>query len=422
MARGTTLVALTGVAILVACAAADAAFAQARPRRPVPPSAEPAAPAQPQAPPALPAGTPPPPQPDKGPGGAEYPIATADVVKEAYGLGGQQVFVFRPGRGFEGPRPVVVFGHAFNAFNPKIYGAWIDHLARRGSIVMFPRYQNDERATKGDKGEVIPNAAAGVKLAFEKLGAAADLTRVAYVGHAAGGNIVANLAAMPDLPKARLLFAVAPGNSWGNRYQAIPLTTLDKLPEDMLLISMTGDTDTVAKDTDARKMIRDSQQILPARKMLVKAPTDTHGSPPLFATHYSPMGRNDAYELESIPVIAVPEPPPQPAPAARSGRARPAAAGPRTPPPARIPQPEEFGGAPVDALDFFAYWKTLDIAMPVAFAGEDTTPIKRHPELSLMGQWSDGWPVRRLSFESAREPAPPKPEAAPEPAPTRPRR
>ena len=74
----------------------------------------------------------PPKQPDKGPGGAEYPIQTADVVREAVGAGAKQAFIFRPSRGFAGPRPVIVFGHAFNAFNPRLYGAWIDHLARQG--------------------------------------------------------------------------------------------------------------------------------------------------------------------------------------------------------------------------------------------------------------------------------------------------
>ncbi|MET0606866.1 MAG: hypothetical protein ABWZ80_10440 [Beijerinckiaceae bacterium] len=348
--------------------------------------------------------TTPPKQPDKGPGGAEYPISSADVAKEAYGTGAQQVFVFRPTKGFEGPRPVVVFGHAINAFNPKIYGGWIDHLVRRGAIVIFPRYQLDSRTPRN---ELIGHAAAGVRLAVTKLGDAADAEKVAYVGHGAGGNIVVNLAANPDMPKPRLVFAVMPGNSWGNRWQAIKLDELGKLPADIVLITLTGETDTVAKDADARKIIRASASVPAARKMLLRLPTDSHGTPSMFATHYTPMGRHDAYDMPNIPVVDEALPPVQ---LDARGRPRPQ---PR-PPVVPAPQPEEFGGAPVDSADWFGLWKPLDIAMPIAFTGEDTTPIKRHPMLTTMGLWSDGWPVKRLSYESAREPqTPPTADAQP---------
>ncbi|MBN9061602.1 MAG: alpha/beta hydrolase [Rhizobiales bacterium] len=341
--------------------------------------------------------TTPPAQPKDGPAGADYPIQTGDVTKEAYGAGARQVFVFRPTRGFDGPRPAVVFGHAVNAFNPLLYGAWIDHLARHGTIVVFPRYQLDARQPRN---ELIGHAAAGVKLAMEKLGDAVDPEKVAYVGHAAGGNIVVNLAADPSLWKPKLVLAVMPGNSWGNRYQAIKLDVLDQLPPEIVLITMIGDTDTVARDTDARKIIRQSGAVPAARKMLIRLPTDSHGSPSLFATHLSPLAQNESYEMDKIPVVDADAPPPVQLDA--KGRPRRAAPAKTTVVPS--PQPDQFAGAQVDALDWYGLWKTLDIAMPIAFAGEDATPIKRHPGFTSMGLWSDGWPVKRLSYESAREP------------------
>ena len=42
-------------------------------------------------------------------------------------------------------RPVVVFLHAWGAPNPQAYGSWIDHLARTGSLVIFPRFQDLNR-------------------------------------------------------------------------------------------------------------------------------------------------------------------------------------------------------------------------------------------------------------------------------------
>lgn len=343
--------------------------------------------------------TTPPAQPAKGPGGSDYPIQTADVKKEAYGTGPTQVFIFKPSKGFSGPRPVVVFGHAVNAFNPLLYGAWIDHLCRHGNIVVFPRYQLDSRQPRN---ELIGHAAAGVKLAMQKLGEEADAGKVAYVGHAAGGNIVANLAVNPDLWKPKLLLAIMPGNSWGNRYQAITLNELAKLPSNIVLITMIGETDTVAKDTDARKIIRQSEGVPASHKMLIRIPTDSHGSPSLFATHFSALGANPDYEMDKIPVVDASSPPP----VLLDSKGRPRKVQPAKPVVVPSPQPELFGGATVDSTDWYALWKTLDIAMPVAFAGEDATPVKRHPDLTGMGQWSDGWPVKRLSFESAREPQP----------------
>ena len=39
--------------------------------------------------------------------------------------------------------PVVVFNHGWFAVNPGVYGAWIEHMVRKGRIVIAPRYQRD---------------------------------------------------------------------------------------------------------------------------------------------------------------------------------------------------------------------------------------------------------------------------------------
>lgn len=350
--------------------------------------------------------TTPPKQSESGPGGADYAIATADVSKEAVGEGAQQVFIFAPGKD-AAPRPVVVLLHAYGAYNPKIYGAWIDHLARKGSIVVFPRYQLDARTPRA---ETPAAAAAGVKLAFERLGARADQTRVAYVGHASGGLIAVNLASgTVGAPRGRLVFSLMPGVSKGSQRYATPLIDLAKMPDDVMLLTLSGESDNIVRDTDARRLIRETVTIPPARKMLFKMPTDTHGTPSLFATHVAPMAAHDAYDMESIPVSAAPA---SQTPAAPARGRRPQAA---TSTGAKAPQPEQFGNVTVDAIDY-GFWKILDVAMPIAFSGQDTTPVKNFTNLTAMGLWSDGWPVKRIAFESAREA---KPEDA-KPAPQKP--
>jgi hypothetical protein len=154
--------------------------------------------------------------------------------------------------------------------------------------------------------------------------------------------------------------------------------------------------------------------------MLVKMFSDDHGRPVLLANHNAAAALNEAYDVVNIPsgdpVVAVP-PPQLPA---RGQRARVAAVAP--PPPAtpvRNENEPDFGGAAVNVLDHSGFWKILDLALDAAFAGQDTTPIKNFPGLADMGRWTDGWPVRRLTFESAREtpaeaaPATPARPAAP---------
>src|SRR5688500_14431349 len=81
----------------------------------------------------------PPTQPASGPGGKQY--AHIAVTKNRYGKGGEEYWIFEP----DAPKPataaVVVFLHGWGGMNPLYYGAWIDHLVKRGNIVVYPRYQ-----------------------------------------------------------------------------------------------------------------------------------------------------------------------------------------------------------------------------------------------------------------------------------------
>ncbi len=91
----------------------------------------------------------PPAQPKEGPGGQAY--AAASVVKRAPrpGRRGHARLLRqrgRPGRG----RPVAVLLHAWGAVNPQAYGSWIEHLARSGYLVLFPRFQEVGRTRPVD--------------------------------------------------------------------------------------------------------------------------------------------------------------------------------------------------------------------------------------------------------------------------------
>src|ERR1700683_5030439 len=113
--------------------------------------------------------------------------------------------------------PLVIFNHGWSAMEPKPYGAWIDHIVKRGTIVVYPVYQDSLRTPPGD---FTPNAAAGIRAAIAKLQSEPghvkpDLGKIAFVGHSMGGVISANLAAQWQqliVPRPLAVMSVQPGN------------------------------------------------------------------------------------------------------------------------------------------------------------------------------------------------------------------
>src|ERR687890_2239173 len=106
----------------------------------------------------------PPAQPKSGPGGADY-VAT-EVTRRAVGTATSATFVFHPAGTAAEPRPVVGFLHAWGAVNPQIYGGLIDHLVRKGYLVLWPRFQELGKTRPAD---ATANAVSLVKEAFAAL-------------------------------------------------------------------------------------------------------------------------------------------------------------------------------------------------------------------------------------------------------------
>src|SRR4030095_1182318 len=81
----------------------------------------------------------PPPQPKCGPGGKHQPHAS--VIKNKYGKGSKEYWIYEPDSPKPASAPFIVFLHGWGGTNPLYYGAWLDHLVKRGNIVVYPRYQ-----------------------------------------------------------------------------------------------------------------------------------------------------------------------------------------------------------------------------------------------------------------------------------------
>ncbi|GJD49399.1 hypothetical protein OPKNFCMD_2129 [Methylobacterium crusticola] len=361
----------------------------------------------------------PPAQPKEGPGGQSY--VAASVVKRALGRAGATTFAFYgSGAAPAAGRPVVVFLHAWGATNPQVYGAWIEHLAREGYLVLFPRFQEVNRTRPADASGI---AAGLVKDALAELGSDADakpdLGRLALIGHLAGVPLAANLAAHAQetgLPVPRLIFGVMPGGiARDDKSRGIALHDLGRLGPTTLVVTVIGDRDARAADLAARRLMREASAVPPERKLMVRALSDDHGFPALSATLASPAGSNGAYDAGAIK--GPPEPPrdPRQKPPPFKWSADMSLTGEQTTLVAQI------NAAGTDSLDYLAYWKSFDMAANAAFAGQDAASLKANPRFTDMERWSDGWPVRRLAAETPRPPSEKPattattPQAAPKP-------
>jgi len=343
------------------------------------------------------AGQPEPPKfPLSGPGGAEYKYASFDF--EVFGEGAKKYYIFKPmGKAVE-KHPVVVFFHGWGATNPKIYGAWIEHMVRRGYVVIFPCYQSGLSTPTRD---FTSNGIDSVKDAIAGLKEICIVDKIAFVGHSAGAIIAANVAAsykFSALPVPAALMCVEPGKTSSRVKRAqMGLGDLSTLPAEMLLLCVSGEDDRVVQDFDAVKIYDSTRQIAAANKNLIVVRSDRHGLPALIADHFAPAARSCNQIFDS---------------AAGKG-------GSRTKLTVKIgsafsnrrasnvkngmeldEEYSEKSGADLgneNALDYYGYWKLFDGLCDAVFYGKNRRfALGNTREQRFMGHWSDGTPVNEL--------------------------
>ncbi len=106
----------------------------------------------------------PPTQPAEGPGGADY--RHASVHQWHFGEGAREYWVFTLEQPVPGNAPLVIFLHGWSVMQPDLYRAWIDHIVRRGMVVVYPRYQPDLKTPNAD---FLDNAAGALGDALRRL-------------------------------------------------------------------------------------------------------------------------------------------------------------------------------------------------------------------------------------------------------------
>lgn len=294
-------------------------------------------------------------QPPSGPGSAQYPHGAYLSLQS--GTGPTDYTLYAPTAPVPRRAPVVVFLHGWGALDPDEYSAWMVHLARQGNIVVCPRWQSHRFDANGQT--FLPNAVTAVKAALARLERRGPVRpqarRFALFGHSLGATLAADMAAQwaeLGLPRPGALFCVAPGSlSIGSRMRVdndVEIADFARLPEGLLLVVLVGEDDRRV-GTSLADRIYDGATALPGRdRSYLTVRSDRHGDPPLIADHKFPLG--------TVGTLAH-----------------------------------------VDALDYYALWRTGDALLAAAFTG-------RHREYCLgntrqqryLGKWPDGTPVVEL--------------------------
>jgi dienelactone hydrolase len=302
----------------------------------------------------------PPEQPATGPGGRAGTYS--EVAAQRYGSPPKGFWLFTPEEPVGEPAPegvalpVVLFLHGFTAVDPRAYRTWIDHIVRRGAVVIYPDYQTmDPFGTPWS--EMLPNVLDATRDALARIDATpeidADTSRLAVAGHSLGGVLAVSFAAVArdaGLPETPMVVALQPGGCAGcpgiPRGFGLEMPDLAGIPVETRLLVIVAENDSIVGDGAARVIWDRVPHVPLERRDYVIFREDDRGIPRLAAGH-------------------------------------------------SLAQTGPLGGVE-DSFDWFGTWKLFDLLADCTFRGtgcEDAlgdTRIQRD-----MGAWSDGQPVRQ---------------------------
>jgi acetyl esterase/lipase len=281
------------------------------------------------------------------------------VRRSEFGTGVRSYWLFEPAEPTPKSAPVILFHHGWLAMNPGVYGAWINHLARRGAIVIYPKFQTGWLDSPDD---FLQNSLLATRDAIDVLLSSGthvkpDLDRFAIIGHSTGGVLSVQVAAIArerGLPRPRAVVAVTPGEVKRTRGP-----DLSRIPRETLLVIATAEHDLAVGDAQARELFNETRSIPPDRKLFLLYRTDLRGKPGLLADHLAATASLNEFDSHDGPLHDF-----------------------------------QMNQAAVNALDRSGLWRMTDITLEAAFAGKtlaDATEGGR--AFRRLGYWTNGRPV-----------------------------
>jgi hypothetical protein len=306
-----------------------------------------------------------PPQPKSGPGGSDYSHAGWRV--SSGGTGADGWYVFEPVRPRPARAPLAIVMHGYYEFSgyDQMY-EFIRHTVRKGSIVIYPRWQTAVAVPCPGPFDIEPcisSAVSGIRGALSYLRARPThvqprVAQTSYFGFSFGGIVTANLAnryGSLHLPKPRAIFLDDPHDGGLNGFDEPAVDdSLAGIPSTAKLECHSGADGVISGPNMANgscnaifpKLARIPKQ----NKDLVLTHTDKHGQPELSSGHGVCAGRKGS----------------------------------------------------ADAYDWNFCWKVWDALRSCAYHGTDCRyALGKSRKHRSNGSWSDGVPIAPLKIQDA---------------------
>jgi hypothetical protein len=217
-----------------------------------------------------------------GCGGKDSGSAKATSVGPI-GKGASGVWLYTPAGK---PKDVVVFFHGQGGpeeATPANHLPWIKHLVKRGSVVVYPRY---EMAYEADPMQFIVN---GVRAATKRVDV--EGLPVLSIGYSRGGAIAVEYGAVAGdrgMPVPDWIMSVFPA-PYGNQKHLIDLASLRHFTELLILV---GDQDQVVGTAGAAYLGQRLQRGGFPGENIELSEVQSHGS--FTADHFAPMSTSAA--------------------------------------------------------------------------------------------------------------------------------
>jgi len=294
----------------------------------------------------------PPVQPATGPGGADY--AHTGVTVTTHLSGGERYWLYEPSGPVPASAPVVVFLHGYSLLDDgrAVYANMIHHLVKRGNTVVYPRQGNGVEWWNYEDNIVASMVDAEARLS--------GLGHVdpgpegyAMVGHSLGGVLalrVAQRAGAAGWPTPAAVAVMDGAGFTTPAYPDMPIEDLSAIAADTFLLAIVAETSFTDPNTQpiVQRLWANTPQIARAQKNILGVRSDNWGSPELVSEHLGVL----------------------------SGWA------------------VGMGPQPLDAIDWYGYWRPVDALLERAFQGTGgEEALGNGPAARDMGEWSDLVPV-----------------------------
>ncbi len=300
-------------------------------------------------------------QPTCGPGGSEY--SHASVNFQSYAEEADGYYLFEPQQPQPDSAHVIVFFHGYGAYNPMAYGQWIEHLVRKGNIVIFPRYQKSMLSPLPS--DYADNCAIAIKDALQKLSSGNHVrpkkSNLSFVGHSFGGAILANLSVNYKtfgIPKPSVAMLCSPGTGF------VSMGTLDSyegMPADIKLLVTVSEHDKIVGDEFALRVFNEAKNV--KDRNLIRQFRDTHNDEYISAEH------NEVYCLLMD---------------YDSGHRSPSAR-------------RSMRISRTNYIDYYGYWKWFDALLDCSRNGNYCEyALGNTAEQRSLGCWADGTAIREV--------------------------